>query len=879
MWRFSWADAVTAWEVKGNTGMSFKSQEALLRSEETYKEEVYRAFDHMRLFARDAAEAKKSYVASGAFEDQDSFMAYSDLAGANKSRSETEKLIQKLYKRPYFAHVEVREESETNSEHYYLSDCESLDGMVNIGTDSYLLPFKQDKERPVSIALFHCYQSQKGKPVRYTSHGVDYVLLPKLICNDTINNRHLLDAVQLFPESGIFQITADELLEEKLQENRNNPTLRNIIATLQRMQFEIIEADTDKSFVVQGCAGSGKSQCLLHRLFFLRDTLSQEGWDHVLLLTPTQLFRNYSAELIRRYQLSEVENCSIADLYRRLLNVYDARFKNRQYQYELSEEYLPDAYLREVYDPGVIERIDDEIGKAIRRYVEAGCAALGSQMPERITAVLVGELVKQLDEEIREFDSRESVLQRDEVYAEKRSQYEQLQKKLDTLQKRREKLLENYEQIIKEGKQLEELCLALQEAQAERAEWIRQRDLNQRDAIRKLTGLADRWNTEDDIQMPARYAQQLFLVEDILFGERSKADEEYARFLDEYCAQADTELRELIKSQTPEKAAVRQEKRKREILERAEYLASEIQVLSEKAEEYAHWLRNGAEGSEGEASKRTLRRSEMERARYFLSRIESAVFEREVWNTLTPLKEKYHIQTLQVESLQGGHQRETRILYKSDLLFYLKIYAFLYPDAVLPDYRMICIDEGQDLHKADYDMLHRLYPRAVFNVFGDTDQVLHTACGIQDWERETGIKKQYLMNRNYRNTAAIVDFCNRSFGSCMEYIGKVKKDQKPHRVTDFSQLKAATMEPDMVLIVKDRRTLEQMCGQMGKPVSDFEYLDTRAEKKQSGKIPCYSIFAAKGLEFSNVLVCASGMTTNQKVVACTRAMEDLYYYE
>lgn len=275
--------------------MSFKSQEALLRSEETYKEEVYRAFDHMRLFARDAAEAKKSYVDSGAFEDQDSFMAYSDLAGANKSRSETEKLIQKLYKRPYFAHVEVREESETNSEHYYLSDCESLDGMVNIGTDSYLLPFKQDKERPVSIALFHCYQSQKGKPVRYTSHGVDYVLLPKLICNDTINNRHLLDAVQLFPESGIFQITADELLEEKLQENRNNPTLRNIIATLQRMQFEIIEADTDKSFVVQGCAGSGKSQCLLHRLFFLRDTLSQEGWDHVLLLTPTQLFRNYSA--------------------------------------------------------------------------------------------------------------------------------------------------------------------------------------------------------------------------------------------------------------------------------------------------------------------------------------------------------------------------------------------------------------------------------------------------------------------------------------------------------------------------------------------------------------------------------------------------------
>ena len=76
-------------------------------------------------------------------------------------------------------------------------------------------------------------------------------MIPQLICDDEIENRKLLDVVQLFPESEMLQITADELLEEKLQENRNNPTLRNIIATLQRMQFEIIEADADQSFVVQ----------------------------------------------------------------------------------------------------------------------------------------------------------------------------------------------------------------------------------------------------------------------------------------------------------------------------------------------------------------------------------------------------------------------------------------------------------------------------------------------------------------------------------------------------------------------------------------------------------------------------------------------------
>ena len=40
-----------------------------------------------------------------------------------------------------------------------------------------------------------------------------------------------------------------------------------------------------------------------------------------------------------------------------------------------------------------------------------------------------------------------------------------------------------------------------------------------------------------------------------------------------------------------------------------------------------------------------------------------------------------------------------------------------------------------------------------------------------------------------------------------------------------------------------------------------------------------SIYAAKGLEFSKVLVFAEGMTKNQRIVACTRAMDELFYFE
>ena len=857
--------------------MPINIQAALLQSEEQHKEAVYRQFDTMRKAAGVSVDNAQAGVNRGAYEDQEAFMMHSALNGARQHRHETEALVQKLYKRPYFAHIEAR--NEDDSEHYYLSDCETLDQTVTIGRGGTLVPFKQDRDRPISLALFHCYQAKKGDPIEYSAPGGTFVLIPQLICDDEIDSRKLIDAVQLFPETEMLQITADELLEEKLQENRNNPTLRNIIATLQRKQFEIIEADADQSFIVQGCAGSGKSQCLLHRLFFLRDILSQEGWNHVLLLTPTQLFRNYSAELIRRYQLSGIENCSIADLYRTLLNSYDVRFKNRQYQYELSEEYLPDEYLHEVYNNDMIAEIDSEISMAIRKYVEAGCDALGIEVPARITNAQISDLLKRLDGEMKAFDERESVLQQNEEYAEKRKQYEQLQKKLDNLQKRRDRLQEEYGQIIEDSKRLGILQKALDEAEQERTEWLAQREADRVAALQTLQDMERLWNNGNDIQMPARYAQQLYIVQDILWGERFRADEEYARFLDEYCNQARNELHTITKSQTTEKTSIRQEKRKETISSNLEQLDVDITSVTEKIEEYAEWLRNRSENNEGEKSRRTLRRSEMERARYFLSRIESAVFEREVWNALAPLKEKYHIQTLQIEELKDGHQKETRILYKSDLLYYLKIYAALYPDVVLPDYRLICVDEGQDLHKADYDMLHRLYPKAVFNVFGDTDQVLHTACGIHDWQSETSIRKLYTLNKNYRNTAAIVEFCNQTFKSSMEYIGKVRRSDQPHKIADPIQMKDAVVADEMVVIVRDRNALERFCASVGKPVSDFEYLDTKAEAPTGKKIPCYSIFAAKGLEFRKVVVFPLNMTVNQKVVACTRAMEELYYYE
>ncbi len=851
---------------------------SVILSEERYKESVYNEFDHRLKLAGQKVDKAQDSVNRGSFDDHDAFMVYGSLSGAEREWNRTDYIIKQLYKTPYFSHIEMKEKGEDEVEHYYLSDCENLEETVPIGDDGWLLPFKQDKEKPITAALFHCYQSKKGEPITYFASGGKITLNPQLICNDEINARKLIDAVQLFPETKEMQIIADEFLEKKLKENRNSPRLKNIISTLQQMQFQIIDADIRESFVVQGCAGSGKSQCLLHRLFFLRDFLSDRGWEHVLLLTPTKLFRSYSAGLVRRYQLSDVKNCSIAELYRELLDVYDPRFKHRQYQYELSEEYLPAEYLQEVYAEESIRKLSYDIQDAILSYVEEGCEALVEEPPEEITAESIAEIVDELNEEIKAIDEVETSLKKDKQYVEKRNEHKSLVKRLETLQKKHTKQIEELQQTEEKSDVLRQRWQEFKDAQAERDEWLHQVEAEKKAALKELGRLEQRWDSTSEVNLPSDFAGQMAVVRDLFEGDRRRSAEEYTQFLNDYCASIEADVKEIVKKQTPEKVLNKYETRTNQLLEGSRQSSAEIEEVTNAIEECEAWLRSKTEEVEGAQSEYALQRSELEKSSYVLSRIESTLFERVVWDRLAPIKQKYGVQDVETIPLADGHQREIRILYKSDLLFYLKIYAELYPDKELPDYSMICIDEGQDLHRADYDMLHRLYPKAVFNVFGDTDQVLHTACGIHNWKAETGINTEYTLNRNYRNTAPIVDFCNRKFGSAMEYLGSVSTSDQLDELHSIDEVTDVLRKDDITLIVKDHKALEQLCSVTGMDISEFEYLDTRAEQKNGTGIPCYSIFAAKGLEFTSVLVYAHQMTKNQNVVACTRAMKELYYY-
>ena len=68
-----------------------------------------------------------------------------------------------------------------------------------------------------------------------------------------------------FDPYGAAKVIADEFLQELL-ERRSTSEFKNIVFSIQKKQAEIIQAPYKRHMIVQGCAGSGKSMILMHRL-------------------------------------------------------------------------------------------------------------------------------------------------------------------------------------------------------------------------------------------------------------------------------------------------------------------------------------------------------------------------------------------------------------------------------------------------------------------------------------------------------------------------------------------------------------------------------------------------------------------------------------
>jgi len=191
--------------------------------------------------------------------------------------------------------------------------------------------------------------------------------------------------------------------------------------------------------------------------------------------------------------------------------------------------------------------------------------------------------------------------------------------------------------------------------------------------------------------------------------------------------------------------------------------------------------------------------------------------------------------------------------------------------------KFICVDEGQDLAENEYRLISELNDNnAVFNIFGDTNQLIKPNRGISDWAE---LKKmfhadQYILNENYRNTNQITRFCNDSFGMSMLQTGvdgaKVREINKKELERELSEYHIATERVAVLLprSVQKRKYFDDTLARRG---SQSILGDVIAE----GKIAVMYVDEVKGIEFDKVYVVSNKMGRNERYIAFTRALSEL----
>ena len=89
----------------------------------------------------------------------------------------------------------------------------------------------------------------------------------------------------------------DELLQETLAKSSNDK-MKNIVSTIQEEQNDIIRNIIDKSIIVQGCAGSGKTSIGLHRLAYLLYNDPKVSSNNMLVFSPSDVFADYISSVL-----------------------------------------------------------------------------------------------------------------------------------------------------------------------------------------------------------------------------------------------------------------------------------------------------------------------------------------------------------------------------------------------------------------------------------------------------------------------------------------------------------------------------------------------------------------------------------------------------
>lgn len=147
----------------------------------------------------------------------------------------------------------------------------------------------------------------------------------------------------------------DELFEILLKESRQDQSVHNIVKTMRAYQYKIVSYKFEDNIIVDGCAGSGKTMILYHRLSYILYNAKGYDFKSIYAITPTNLFKLLTNELVTSLNLERIHNLSYYSAIENFIYKYCYKFNaifscNIQTKINYSALDVPELYSEEYYN-------------------------------------------------------------------------------------------------------------------------------------------------------------------------------------------------------------------------------------------------------------------------------------------------------------------------------------------------------------------------------------------------------------------------------------------------------------------------------------------------------------------------------------------------
>lgn len=725
------------------------------------------------------------------------------------------------------------------------------------------------------------------------------------------------DVTVMFPLSDEERekLISDEFLET-LKERRSESDFQNIVFSIQQRQAEIIQRPFEENLIIQGCAGSGKSMIMLHRLpVLLFDQGQSFSRKSIYIISPSETYIDMAYQMRNQLEISDLDMGTLPDYYNYVLSKY--RIKPTEYGRQTAIP-LTQEQERYAYSAQCREDMQREIHeKVYQKYDELTQLATAVQTeihPSRGTA----------ESDINRFFTASNEIQRDNraildsYLALMQDVMQSIRQLQDLLHKETQDKISEMEQFriwntphdIREMLQYvisdadDYLC------EKEMPEFVitmvrERKKLTKKQRRENLQEFLSRSDAFDSLDYAINSGKihyckrdiELFkkvpLRWDLLHHSQIGAFENTADYMDDVRpVLADSIMGDIAKIPTEtEYLAIAN----REILsDWSNDVIEAVNVLIRKGigDPIIEWSLNKQCKIVSDKTAIMLRMKKR-----YLSREEGIKAEKvaEYYGNLNiSLPNTIYIDTIKRmgrKPILDANGNPGRMAMSCSPYLYLQIIYQIRGVNSVSQERLLAVDETQNLAPEEIRLLTAVNgDRCILNLYGDVDQHIEGTKGINSWT-DFGLQaKEYTLNENYRNANQITEYCNKRFSMNMlpialegrgvhsQYSDLDAMDEQMQQL--FTRPLQNGISAFLVKEADEAKFFKNHYRQFGSKLNDM------SQQNEAGSVAInqnrwnlMTIDQAKGLEFNTVIAVTGHMTEHEKYISCTRALDELYLFD